>query len=182
MTNNRGFTLIELTVVIVILGILAVTAAPRFLNLQRDAKIASIMGVKASMEDAARLAYAKAVIEGVENNPRTTAPEDVQNDGTPSAFTNLGYLELKMGRPEARAEHGLGIIELTDIAGTERGKQDLEICYSRDCGSENSSVVRVGYDFPNSYDVDDKPGATPYMENPTAVHMTQTTLQIKQSL
>ena len=38
MKKQGGFTLIELVVVIVILGILAVTAAPRFLNLQDDAK------------------------------------------------------------------------------------------------------------------------------------------------
>ena len=38
MKRQGGFTLIELVVVIVILGILAVTAAPRFLNLQDDAR------------------------------------------------------------------------------------------------------------------------------------------------
>ena len=38
MKRNAGFTLIELVIVIVILGILAVTAAPKFLNLQGDAR------------------------------------------------------------------------------------------------------------------------------------------------
>ncbi len=37
MKKNKGFTLIELVVVIVILGILAVTAAPKFLGISRDA-------------------------------------------------------------------------------------------------------------------------------------------------
>ncbi|WP_219592386.1 prepilin-type N-terminal cleavage/methylation domain-containing protein, partial [Aeromonas salmonicida] len=37
MKKQAGFTLIELVIVIIILGILAVTAAPKFLNLQGDA-------------------------------------------------------------------------------------------------------------------------------------------------
>lgn len=46
MKQPQGFTLIELVVVIVILGILAVTAAPQFLNLQGDARRASLQGLK----------------------------------------------------------------------------------------------------------------------------------------
>ncbi|MGL4750761.1 MAG: type II secretion system protein, partial [Shewanella sp.] len=38
MKRQQGFTLIELVVVIIILGILAVTAAPKFINLQSDAR------------------------------------------------------------------------------------------------------------------------------------------------
>ena len=43
--KKNGFTLIELVVVIVILGILAVVAAPKFMNLQNDARNASLKGL-----------------------------------------------------------------------------------------------------------------------------------------
>ncbi|MFQ0977321.1 type II secretion system protein [Vibrio campbellii] len=67
--NTKGFTLIELVVVIVILGILAAVAAPKFLNLQHDARASSIQGMAASVHNAAEIAYGKAAVEGEENSP-----------------------------------------------------------------------------------------------------------------
>ncbi len=66
MKRQGGFTLIELVVVIVILGILAVTAAPRFLNLQDDARNATLEGLKGSLQGAAGIVYGKAAIDGIE--------------------------------------------------------------------------------------------------------------------
>ncbi|WP_165312381.1 type II secretion system protein [Vibrio ziniensis] len=83
MKRQGGFTLIELVVVIVILGILAVTAAPRFLNLQSDARVSALQGLKGAMDGAAGIVYGKAAIAGIETKE---AASDVKVDNITTAF------------------------------------------------------------------------------------------------
>lgn len=68
MKKQAGFTLIELVIVIIILGILAVTAAPKFLNLQDDAKKSAAQGVQAAVSSSAQLVYSKSALTGIERN------------------------------------------------------------------------------------------------------------------
>lgn len=87
MKKQQGFTLIELVVVIVILGILAVTAAPKFMNLQGDARTSTLEGLKGAMKGAAGIVYGKAAIAGIESTSGAVST----GTGTQDVMTVNGY-------------------------------------------------------------------------------------------
>ncbi|MDO7084312.1 prepilin-type N-terminal cleavage/methylation domain-containing protein [Pseudocolwellia sp. AS88] len=64
LKTQQGFTLIELVVVIVILGILAATAAPKFIDLTGDAQASTIKAVRGSVESATTMVHAKVLVKG----------------------------------------------------------------------------------------------------------------------
>lgn len=73
MKQQKGFTLIELIIVIVILGILAVTAAPKFFDFSSSARASTVEGAKAAIQGAMQIEYAKAAIDGSAAYPAATA-------------------------------------------------------------------------------------------------------------
>ncbi len=91
MKRQGGFTLIELVVVIVILGILAVTAAPRFLNLQDDARNATLEGLSGAINGAAGIVYGKAAIAGIESTSGNISA------GDDTIATLFGYPQATSG-------------------------------------------------------------------------------------
>jgi MSHA pilin protein MshA len=89
--KQSGFTLIELIIVIVILGILAVTAAPKFIDIQSDADEATLKGVKGALQGSSQLVYAKSAIAGIQSTEYSGANTPTVSINNETVSVNFGY-------------------------------------------------------------------------------------------
>jgi MSHA pilin protein MshA len=87
MSNQKGFTLIELVVVIVVLGILAAIAVPKFVSMKQEAGEAALKGVAGSLASASAINYAKASL-----NKSDAAVTEVLNCTDAAALLQGGAL------------------------------------------------------------------------------------------
>lgn len=62
--TQKGFTLIELVMVIVIIAILSAVAVPKFINLKGDAQMAALQGIAGSLSSASSINYGACQIKG----------------------------------------------------------------------------------------------------------------------
>jgi MSHA pilin protein MshA len=100
MKRPSGFTLIELIMVIVILGILAATAAPKFANLNQEAEGSALKAIRGAMESAVSMAHGIWLAQGL-------------NPSSDVLFTNGNYISMVYGYPAATAT---GIFATLDLS------------------------------------------------------------------
>ena len=123
MRNEKGFTLIEIVMVIILLGILAAVAIPRFIDMSNQAKISATKGILGGTRGAIAIAYANnalhghagwpaigslrsSMTQGIPANPYNTYT-GVQAPAAPAA--NMGWVyDAAGGKFYTVSNHGVG--------------------------------------------------------------------------
>lgn len=125
----RGFTMIELIVVIVILGVLAAVALPRMTNLQRDARIAKLNGVRGAVAAASAMVHGSAMARQTQVQPACPVggfgadPPLVNAAGNGNLCTENGRVQVALLYPAATLAGIIASAGVVQAAGTPTAAQ-----------------------------------------------------------
>ncbi|MDU0354776.1 prepilin-type N-terminal cleavage/methylation domain-containing protein [Paraglaciecola aquimarina] len=142
MKKQKGFTLVELIIVIVILGILAVTAAPRFIDVSSDAKKATLHSMKAAIQAGANLVYAKSFIEGEHDNVSSLEAKS-------QILINGVTLETNFGYPSAVSSSQVSVLSWADLDFTNGYKLTIGELTDNTTPPYGSFGITLGTETPN---------------------------------
>ncbi len=131
----KGFTLIELVIVIVILGLLSVTALPKYINLSKDARIGVLTQISTSVKQANDFLFLKSKVPSYSIRPVPNRDDlidiDMDNNGT---FDVFGEIDVRL---KYRYIDNTDILKLIDISN--------EFVIEE----EGIHYTYIGYDFDN---------------------------------
>ncbi|MFZ4874283.1 pilin [Janthinobacterium sp. Mn2066] len=116
---QAGFTLIELVVVIVILGILAATAIPKFIDVSGDARAAKMQAAGGSLKAGSALFHAQWLVAGSPADTVTVPMEGVAVTGVAGypAGSNAGIVAAAGGLSDYTVAVANGVVTVTPDAG-----------------------------------------------------------------
>jgi len=136
MFRKQGFTLIELVVAIIILGIIGATAVPKFVGLSSDARIASLQGIETALEATSVIVELKAKIENIDTGKIYISGEKVK--------VNHGYLEGRWNNGWGNAIELGKEMSFTDVDATCTTNDICAVGSQRDIDSLPDEVVTTG--------------------------------------
>ncbi len=144
MNGQKGFTLIEMVIVIVVMGILAAVAVPKFISFTTDARVATMEALEGVVKTSANLVFAKSAVEG--NEDEASSVVEVAGKTIKTAF---GFPVI-----DARRSDDLKDILETDISYTlsqEVSGEDGVILISN-TDAENPEECFIRYQNAQFYD------------------------------